>query len=123
MRPGSSSLEILASGSGCKYLSPTNRSKSVRIRNGYEKRNELYYRNPRVRRVQLQVTAGKTTTSSDFRIFDTPAYQTLHMNVKSATLVKITILKVYAGESFLGRPPYDDTSISDVQIIPQMVVQ
>lgn len=99
---------------------PTN-IKLLRIRNGYERRTDLYFRNGRVR--QLQVILSHETASQQrvkLNLSDEPEYQDFNFKGLGdrVTRIKLVILSVYRGEAFLRQRPYSDTAISDVQIIP-----
>lgn len=95
--------------------------KAIRIRNGYQKRNELYFRNGRVKELIVDVSAGPRQSNQRYSLADLPDYQTLSLPVAGATRIRLTIGSVYPGERFLGAPAFDDTAIADVQIIPARV--
>lgn len=95
--------------------------KAIRIRNGYQKRNDLYFRNSRVKELIVRVFQGSAPTSRSFLLTDEPDYQTLPLVVNGVTRIRLTIGSVYPGEKFLGEEAFSDTAIADVQIIPARV--
>lgn len=96
--------------------------KLLRVRNGYEKRMDLFFRNGRVHDLRVTVWSNKEATRSlNYELSDEPEYQNLNLRSQGVTRIKLEIRSAYPGETFLGQPPYTDTAISDVQIIPSKV--
>jgi hypothetical protein len=98
--------------------------RAVKIRNGFQKSPETFFRNPRVRDLKIQMLdlAGGIVGEKSTTLLDEPGYQAVSLRDDGTAVhlakVRLTIVSTYPGETFLNEAAYDDTSISDVQLIP-----
>lgn len=89
------------------YADNTQTVRGIKILNGYCKSQDLYYKNNRVKKIQLKFSNGNTYAYELPDIFD--KYTVLNLNTPEyCSYVTLTILDAYAGSA------YDDTCISEV---------
>ncbi|MBF8984415.1 VWA domain-containing protein [Lutibacter sp. B2] len=81
----------------------------VNFSNGYKKRNDLFYKNSRIKKLRMQFSDG---TYHDIRLDDKFSYidRIAFDNPKVTSSIKFIILEVYPGSKF------DDTCITDIGI-------
>ncbi len=101
-------------GEWVKFKLPDNekvRINKIEITNGYQKSEELYYANNRVRKIQIDFSDG-TSVIEELADNNFGDVDTIYLpQEKLTSYVKITILDVYAGSK------YKDTCISEVNFL------
>ncbi|MCE5253796.1 MAG: hypothetical protein LLG45_06260 [Actinomycetia bacterium] len=79
----------------------------IEIANGYQKDDERYFGNPRVRSLGVEYSTG---TVQLIDLLDSREYQTIIPTRQPVEWVKLTIVSVYPGEV------WDDTALSEVRM-------
>ena len=108
-------------------LSESTDLRALRIRNGYQRSYTLYRVNPRPKSIEVVASdaSGRRVADSRVDLADEfgLGYQSIDLGksvVRSVKTVKITILSVWPAEKVKGQI-YQDTTISDVQLIPTQI--
>jgi len=79
----------------------------IEVANGYQKDDDRYYGNPRVKSLGVEYSNGTTQL---IRLLDTQDYQSIMPTRQAVEWVKFTIISVYPGEA------WEDTALSEVRI-------
>lgn len=79
----------------------------IEIANGYQKDEDRFFGNPRVRSLQVEYSTGSTQLVT---LLDTKEFQVIVPTRQPVEWVKLTIVSVYPGDK------WDDTSLSEVRI-------
>ena len=99
--------------------------KTIRVRNGFQGNNELFLRNPRVKELEIALRdgSGESFPPQEVTLLDEFGFQTFALidNGQNVSTIRLTILSSYPGESYRGKEPFTDTTISDVELIPELV--
>ncbi len=109
--------EILVISSGPWYQFDV---KEIRIFPGYGKSEELFFKNSRIKKMEIVVSTynskiGSKKIRSIITFDDKPEFKTIPINKKNVYKINFKILEVYKGSK------WDDTCISEIEIVSDQI--